>query len=228
MLEGYQVNVRKKVISQDMYYKNHKILSYTIKYPQFFSDRYDLLTDKLNLFYRTKALLYEKNNVRKLYQMSMADYEYSVKNNFPIHQYEAYIDYFITYNQNCAISLYFDQYEYTGGAHGNTLRYSDTWNLPTSKRVELKSLFGNKKDYKEYIIQNILKQIENEMNSGNKTYFDNYAELVRDNFKDNNFYLTKEGVVIYFQQYEIAPYSSGIPTFVIPYSPQGPMPPSCL
>lgn len=226
-MEEYLVAVREKVITQDIYYKNHLILHYTIKYPKFVSGRFHTMADKLNLLYRTKALMYEKYKVMKLYQMAMAEYENSVVHGFPIHQYEAYVDYIVSYNQDCALSLYFDQYEYTGGAHGNTLRYSDTWDMQRSRRISLSDLFRETSDYKEYIIQNINSQIENEIMSGSAAYFDHYDVLVRNNFKDNNFYLTPEGVEIYYQQYDIAPYSSGIPTFLIPYSLKGPLQPKC-
>ncbi|MHB8127481.1 MAG: DUF3298 and DUF4163 domain-containing protein [Mobilitalea sp.] len=227
MLEGNQIIVREKVLQQDMYYKNNNIMRYTIKYPKFISDTYQILANKLNSLYRTKAIMYERSNIMNLYQMAMVEYEYSIANNFPVRQFEAYVDYFITYNQNCAISLYFDQYEYAGGAHGLTVRYSDTWDLQKSKRMELSELFPHRTNYRDFVIQAIDKQIETEIANGNSTYFEDYAKLVRENFKANNFYLTKEGVVIYFQQYDIAPYSSGLPTFVIPYGPGGAVIPKC-
>ncbi len=49
-------------------------------------------------------------------------------------------------------------------------------------------------------------------------YFDNYPPLVAGTFNKNSFYCTDEGIVVYFQQYDIAPYSSGIPEFPLPYS----------
>jgi hypothetical protein len=49
-------------------------------------------------------------------------------------------------------------------------------------------------------------------------YFDNYEELVEQTFNENSFYFTPEGVVIYFQLYHIAPYSSGIREFLLPYN----------
>jgi hypothetical protein len=159
--------------------------------------------------------------------MAMVEYEYSIANNFPVRQFEAYVNYFVTYNQNCILSLYFDQYEYAGGAHGLTVRYSDTWNLPKSKRMELSEFFPHRNNYREYVIQTIVKQIEDEIANGNSMYFENYVQLVNENFKANNFYLTKEGLVIYFQQYDIAPYASGIPTFVIPYGPTSVVLPKC-
>lgn len=227
MSEGYQVIVREKVLQQDMYYKNNIIMRYTIKYPRFISDTYQTLANKLNTLYRTKAIMYERSNIMNLYQMAMVEYEYSIANNFPVRQFEAYVNYIVTYNQNCILSLYFDQYEYAGGAHGLTVRYSDTWNLPKSKRMELSDFFPHRNNYREYIIQTIEKQIETELANGDSMYFENYAQLMNENFKPNNFYLTEEGLVIYFQQYDIAPYASGIPTFVIPYGPTSVVLPKC-
>lgn len=227
MSERYRVIVRERVLQQDMYYKNTVIMRYTIKYPQFISETYQTLTNKLNSLYRTKAVMYERSNIMNLYQMAMVEYEYSIANNYPVRQFEAYVDYTVTYNQNCALSLYFDQYEYAGGAHGLTFRYSDSWNLPKSKRIELAELFPHKGHYRDYLIQTIDKQIEQELAEQSSMYFDNYIQLVNENLKANNFYLTKEGVVIYFQQYDIAPYASGITTFTIPYGPGGATAPKC-
>lgn len=227
MLEGYRVIVREKALKQDMYYKNTIIMSYTIKYPQFISETYQTLTNKLNSLYRTKAVMYERSNIMNLYQMAMVEYEYSIENNYPVRPFEAYVDYKVTYNQNCALSLYFDQYEFAGGAHGLTIRYSDSWNLPKSKRIELADLFPHKGHYRDYLLQTIDKQIGQKQETESSMFFENYVQLVNENLRLNNFYLTKEGVVIYFQQYDIAPYSSGIPTFLIPYGPGGAVAPRC-
>lgn len=226
-MDGYWVIVRERVLKQDMYYKDHLIMRYTIKYPHFISETYQTLANKLNSLYRTKAVMYERSNIMNLYQMAMVEYEYSVANNYPIHVFEAVVDYTVTYNQNCVISLYFDQYEYAGGAHGLTVRYSDTWNLPKSKRMDLGDFFANRSNYREFVIESINQQIADQIAQGNNIYFDHYEKLVNDNFKANNFYLTKDGVVIYFQQYDIAPYSSGIPTFVIPFGAGGAIQPRC-
>ncbi|MBH1941708.1 DUF3298 and DUF4163 domain-containing protein [Mobilitalea sibirica] len=221
------VFIKEKVIQQNMYYKDHIIMKYTIKYPQFISEDYQVLLNKLNSYYRTRALMYERSNVTNLYQMAMVEYEYSIANSYPIREFEAYVDYTVTYNQNCAISLYFDQYEYAGGAHGLTLRYSDTWSLTNSKRMELNDIFPYTTKCKEHIINNIIEQIESGREMDNNPYFDDYYTLVSKNFKSNNYYLTKDGVIFYFQQYDIAPYASGIPTFLIPYGCDGAIEPKC-
>lgn len=228
MNDRYQMIVWEKVLQQDMYYKNTLILKYTIKYPKFVSPTYSILAHKLNTLYRTKAVMYEKTNVMKLYQMAMVDYEYSVANNYPIHQYEAYVTFTVSYNQNCALSLYFDQYEYTGGAHGLTVRTSDTWDLSKSRRMELSDFFPGRSDVKKFLISNINQQIKEQISNGNTMFFEDYGKLTESTFKMNCFYLVEEGLVIYFQQYDIAPYAAGLLTFVIPYGPGGALMPRCF
>ena len=48
-------------------------------------------------------------------------------------------------------------------------------------------------------------------------YFEDTLEKYT-GFNENNFYFNDNGIVIYFQSYEIAPYASGSPEFNISYS----------
>lgn len=226
-MEGYSFIVKEQELHQDLYYKGHKVMSYTIKYPMFYSNRFQALADKLNSFYRARASMYEKKVIKNLYQQAMVEYEYSVANNFPIREFEVYEDFNVTYNQNCVLSLYFGQYEYTGGAHGMTIRSSDTWDLQRSRKMELKDLFAVKQNYNEYVIAQINQQIAEDIASGDDMYFEDYPHLVVNNFKPNNFYLTEDGAVFYYQHYDIAPYAAGIRTFLIPYSQDGIVEPTC-
>ncbi len=211
-----RIIVKEQVLQRDMYYKEQLVLSYTVKYPQFISDMFRGFLKELNLYYKMNALRYVHFNIGRLYRLAVEEYENSVANDFPVRAYEVLTDYTVTYNRNCTLSLYFDRYEYTGGAHGNTVRSSDTWNLQAEREMELGDLFSDG-NYREYVIRQILEQIEADISAGNDYYFDNYNDLVNEYFNIRNFYLDGEGIVIYFQQYEIAPYASGIRTFTIPY-----------
>ncbi|WMJ87514.1 DUF3298 and DUF4163 domain-containing protein [Anaerocolumna sp. MB42-C2] len=226
-MTSYTLTAKEHAIKKDMYYKGHLIMTYTIKYPQFVSDKFKLFLTKLNLFYKAEASMYRRTQVMKLYQMAMDDYENSIANDFPVHEYEVYVEYNVTYNNNCTLSLYFDRYEYTGGAHGMTYRSSDTWNLQKGIRLELSDFFPDMENYTVSIQKDILGKIEDEQKKDNTMFFTDYADLVKENFNTKNFYLSNEGVVIYFQLYEIAPYASGIQTFTIPYSSEKAVEPSC-
>jgi len=130
--------------------------------------------------------------------------------------YEAIYTYTITYNQDNIISLYSDQYIYSGGAHGLTNRQSQNWNMQCGKEILLNEVYKNNPYFMLNILKSINGQIENEIQNGTNQYFDNYCTLVLETFKINQFYITTDNkLAIYFQQYDIAPYSSGIPVFYI-------------
>ena len=208
------VSVNRVVIKDDLKYDGVTLLTYKIDYPEFQSSFYQLSLVSINKYYKTKALEYQKYCENELFNMAVEQYKDDIKNNFPVRVYEALVVYKLTYNMGCIISLYFDQYEFTGGAHGNTIRSSQTWNLQKFSQIKLSELFGCSIDYKTYI----LKQVEEQIQKDTSIYFEDYEKLIVETFNEDSFYCTPEGIVVYYQQYDIAPYSSGIREFLIPYT----------
>lgn len=204
----------KKVLENKLEYEGSVLLTYKITYPVFFGPRYQMALAVINKFYEQKALSYQAYLENELFAQAVEQYKESIKNDFPMNPYEAVVVYRQTYASACVLSLYFDQYEYTGGAHGNTVRYSQVWNLQRCGRICLEELFCCGVNYKNYIFQQVKAQIEK--NPG--IYFDNYETLLVNTFNPESFYCTPYGIVIYYQQYDIAPYASGIREFLIPYS----------
>jgi hypothetical protein len=60
-----------------------------------------------------------------------------------------------------------------------------------------------------------------EIRKNPESYFPNPEKTVNDTMQPQNFYLSPQYLNIYFNQYDIAPYSSGIPVFSIPYERVG-------
>ncbi len=227
MAMKYEIKVVQKEIKKEMMYKDSVVLTYKIQYPQFDSRSFQRMLVALNYYYEEKAKAFQTYCEKNLFWQAVEDYQYAIKNQFPVHQYEALLVYTVTYHQNCALSLYFDQYEYTGGAHGNTVRSSDTWNLNQGRKYELRDFFPYYKDYKKNILKNINEQIGKQIAEETKPYFNEYNKLTADHFNASNFYITTEGVVIYYQQYDVAPYVSGIVEFMFPYEKGKVVPPVC-
>ncbi len=214
-------------IEKEMHYGDTLVLHYKINYPQFCSLNDSASVCRMNRFYRNKAAAFQNYCETKLYPSAVQDYQYSVANGFPVRAYEALLVYEVMYNQDCFVSLYFDEYQFTGGAHGNTVRTSQTWNLETGCRISLQQLFPFTADYKKFVLGEINAQIAEQLQNAQGAYFDNYEQLVEATFHPCNFCLTQDGVAVYFQQYDIAPYSSGIPVFLIPYAQDGAVRPAC-
>lgn len=207
---------------QKTYFYNHiEVMTLVINYPLIIlCDAKDAqgcinhqILSEVNDFYRYVS--------SSLYNEAVKYYLYSKENDFPFHGYETIMEYTITYNDNCFLSYYNDKYEYTGGAHGITTRSSNTFELVTGAKIPLCYYFKEGTDYKLLLTQEIIKQANDRLKDNPGIYFDNYEELIMKNFNEDQYFLTPEGLSIYYQQYDIAPYSTGIVVFTIPYKTIG-------
>lgn len=213
------VNMRQ--IKKSFEYNNKEMLTLSIRYPWISIPGNHNAQNRINNQISTQVNKYYKYASDKLYSQAVDGYKDSIKNNFPFHPYEAYMEYVPTYNENCFLSLYYDRYEFTGGAHGNTIRSSDTWELCRGTNIPLYCFFSPGVDYKSFLINEITRQAETDMKLEPNIYFENYKSLISENFNPESYFMTPDGISIYYQQYEIAPYSTGIVVFNIPYSKIG-------
>ncbi|MBU5483581.1 DUF4163 domain-containing protein [Clostridium sp. MSJ-11] len=166
------------------------------------------IQENLNKLLRNDALKFN-NSLKK----AGTDFvEESKKMGFNIIDYAADTDYTIYLANDKLLSLTVLYYQYTGGAHGNYTVTPYNIDLTTGKELYLKDIFKNGVDYKKVINTEINKQIKEK----NK---ENYPIAGFDGIKeDQNFYIEKDRLVIYFQPYEIAPYALGVVKFEIPFS----------
>lgn len=213
-MEKTQTTVYNIIMNSDCFYNGVKLLSCKAEYPEFTSPFYVGVLSRVNDYLRSDALEFQNYCATELFDRAVDQYVNDMKNNFPLREFEALLTYKITYLSSCIISMYFDRYEYTGGAHGITTRYSWTYNLQKGKTVALRSLITCPPDYKKYILKAVREEIERDPS----IYFENYETLISDTFNSESFYCTPQGIVVYYQHYDIAPYSSGIREFLLPYS----------
>ena len=204
-----------RTLSQELKYKGTVILTYKIQYPEIKETKYVYGKEKFNKFNKEKALKLQEYCQEILFKEAIQTYEYNIKNGYPIMVYEIVTQYKITYNEDYIVSLYNDQYIFTGGAHGNTIRTSQTWSLKTGKMIPLYQFYPNNPYFIIDILKQINQEIQKQIEEGTNQYFDDYCNLVLETFNPESYYLCNDHIEVYFQQYDIAPYSSGIPTFSI-------------
>ena len=111
-------------------------------------------------------------------------------------------------NDERFFSLTQNRYLYAGGAHGMNWLTASNVNLQTGRDDQLSDLFVGDTDYRG-ILSQFVRRV------GAKR---NYPLWSFDGIRpDASFYLTDEGIVLFFQPYEIAPYSEGVVRILIPY-----------
>ncbi len=209
--------VSTKTLQDTMYYRDIPVFTYQIDFPDFSVPLRPDVEKRVNQYYILLSRKTEHYCHTVLFPQAVESARYIQINYPPFHSYQFQSVFQVTLNQNCITSLYMDQYEYMGGAHGSTLRLSDTWNLDDGVKLGLEEFYPPDPDFPETVFKMIELQIAARLKDSPSSYFDNYAVLIRENFHPENYYLTPEGIVLYYQQYDIAPYSTGIPTFTLPF-----------
>lgn len=122
---------------------------------------------------------------------------------------EGFVSYSVCFENNRLISFYIDYYTFLGGAHGMSVKKGYSLDKKLGKVLKLNDLFAENYDYKTVINDFIYKEIETKK----ALFFDEDFKGIN---PDTEFYIEDNCIVIYFQLYEIAPYSTGFPTFKIP------------
>ena len=107
--------------------------------------------------------------------------------------------------------------EYTGGAHGNHYTLISNIDITNKKKIEIKDIIEENKiaDFTK-IAENRFRKQENLSQSSSLEkdfFFENGIFAINDNFG-----LTKENLVIYYNEYEIRPYADGPTLLEIPYT----------
>lgn len=146
---------------------------------------------------------------------SLSDYKTMIKEDEQdkvpserIKYYTFLSDYRVTYNNKDIFSIILTGYTFTGGAHGSSWSNSLTANLTTGEIYKLSDLFVKDSDYKEVLDEKIRLQIDKSAEMKDVLDFKGVNE-------NTNFYITKELLVVYFEEYEIGPYYVGKPSFYI-------------
>ena len=98
---------------------------------------------------------------------------------------------------------------YTGGAHPNTT--IETFTYINGRKITIEDLFNKEQLQKiaSYIYQKLMENpgsVEDMVKEGTLPDYDNFQD----------FYYNEKGIVFIFEQYQVAPYSSGIIEVLVP------------
>ena len=208
--------IKTQTVQDKLYHNKVLMVDVKINYPQLVSGYTENKT-RFNTYYRQKSRQNYRYASNKLFQAAIKHYEVAKAQGFPFNNFEFLETFEPTYCNKPYISLYYDIYEFTGGAHGNTVRKGNTWDMKRGVMLSLDSLFVSGFDYKTFILRYIESEAKRRLITGLSTYFDDLTGNLKKHFDDKNFYLTEEGLAIFYPLYTIAPYSEGIQVFIIPY-----------
>jgi hypothetical protein len=206
-------NVTEARIAEELTYEGITMVSATFVYPVV-SGGNARAEKRINGYYKHIAKTLLRRAKKELLPAAVDEWTYDIENSYPFRQFEIVMNFTVTYNDSDIFSLYYDVYDYTGGAHGNTKRFGDTWRTSTGWFLELMDFFPRGTNYRRILIDNAVAIATKQMAEGTHQYFDNYPKLIKKYFSPSKYYIVLSGVAIFYDQYAIAPYFEGIPEFI--------------
>ncbi len=203
-------SINQEIVITDLVIKeDHKALKVDMVFPLIKGLKDKQAEEKINQIIQKDVL-----NFKEMLQTESEKYLQGAKaEGWEIRKYIATIYYIVHYQKDDLLSFSVFYYSYTLGAHGHTLQRAYNFNLLNGEGILLNDILKEKKNYVDIINQEIKKQIE--LNP--QEYFSDWS-VFQSISEEQPFYLIEDGIVVYFGLYEIAPYSSGIRYFKIPYS----------
>ncbi|SDG68180.1 DUF3298 and DUF4163 domain-containing protein [Desulfosporosinus hippei] len=195
------------------------LLYLKITYPEIRNPENNPGISKINEYYSKQCDSFLGNALGDGLEMARADKEVALSGGFEFrpHAYERSTE--IYYNGNDLLSVVNLVYENTGGAHPNSGWLSETFDVKTGMRLTLADILGgSSEEALEKVYQTVLAKIKETEGTENFVYQENYADNVRRSYSEDDFVLTSNSLMVYYQPYAIAAYVAGIPKFDLPYS----------
>ncbi len=115
------------------------------------------------------------------------------------------------YNKNGFLSIITDTYEYTGGAHGQSVWTAYNIDTVSGREVLLSDIFSH-----DDHIKMLDKLIENEVLKNPDKYGDLWEKPKIKDENQKNFYIAPDGLTVFYEPYDLSYYARGFVEFTLP------------
>lgn len=135
--------------------------------------------------------------------------------------YSNYLNMTVKRHDGEVMSLLTMNSTYSGGAHPSSIQSAYTFDLSQCRLLQLEDLL--EPDREVALHELVLKELETRYYNGTtlmlyEGYQESVAGMMTYGTMTENWYFTSDGLTLYFNQYEIAPYAAGIIKVEIPYA----------
>ncbi len=133
---------------------------------------------------------------------------------------DLHVDHRVTYAKGGLLSLYHDHTERVGDSRSPVTRTADTWRLKKGTPVSLRQLCGKKKDVRK-LVRLLVGKAEQARAQQGVPYIVPLKQHLKRHFCEDQFYLTDEGLAIFWRPMTIAPPELGCPVILVGYDELG-------
>ena len=182
----------------------------------------DRISRRIRRYYQLQCRSFLRYCEAYLLPLAAAEYRAALAASQPLPRLHAELTYQVTYNEGGLWSLYTQSREQGPGGQTALLRRGDTWDLASGYPVALSALFPRRSGWRRRLLEAVEAEAAQRTAAGVSQYHEGVRRRLRQYFNPQNFYLTGEGLAVFYPMYAIAPAREGIPVFTIPYGRGGP------
>ena len=186
----------------------------------------DRISRRIRRYYQLQCRSFLRYCEAYLLPLAAEEYRAALAASQPLPRLHAELSYQVTYNEGGLWSLYTQSREQGPGGQTALLRRGDTWDLASGYPVALSAFFPRRSGWKRRLLDAAEAEIQQQEQAGAARYHEGIRRLLRRHFNPQNYYLTPEGLAIFYPMYAIAPAAEDIPVFTVPYGRSGPALPS--
>lgn len=187
-----------------------KLKNSPIKYPQVKGLSSKKAEQKINYTLQKGAQLANQHRLKLFADEKEAKKKWDSSQG-PWRPYEYLFTYKVPFNDQGKLSVMYNEYVYTGGAHGMTTGTTYNFDTKTGDLIPLSKLIkGKEKSIRDYTYQQLQKKFNGYI------LIKSPKEIILDDQK-RLWVFDKEGIKLIFSEYEVAAYAAGMPEIVLPY-----------
>lgn len=128
------------------------------------------------------------------------------------------LDFEVTRDSDDILSIVVLESEYLGGAHPSGARISTSFDMKNKKVLELDDILkGTKEEIAELTLQTFKEKLIIP-ESYDETFAETVLPAIAEEKENVSYFMTEDGVVLYFSLYQVAPYAAGYPSAKIYYA----------
>lgn len=204
-----------KEISGEISVKADKILDYSIAYP--YISRPMPVEDRINKMNLIQAKNHERIVLNQHAPIARKQHRLLFPNGgFAPLRIATSVQ--IMLNTEKIVSVFKDTYTDLRHEGSGLSRISRTFDMRSGRQITLRQVFGRNNILRQSVFEQLHEQISRQCEINPGCYFTNWESLYSNALSESSFYLTEDGLVLFFPADTIASANAGIPSFMVTYS----------
>lgn len=169
----------------------------------------------INRYYIHAADVWRRRWEREVYCSACLDLADRRGRGRPFRVWQAELETQITLQEEGLLSLWQEGREQCGYDRPLLLRRGDTWSLADGAPRTLASFYPRERNWKKRLMGQMEEQVRERLAGGESLLDADCVKRLRREFDRENFYLTGDGMQVFFPLYTLASGAEGLPVFAV-------------